>query len=143
MELDAKGDSCNVTIEDLPGHTGVEIDRYLTNREMRDLSQHFEGIEFALRRGVDSAGNPYYLVTSGREGELGQIGVDFVGNQTRRLLSHTHPVGGDLFASPVDMVSLDNAINNVSRIIVLDSGSGQLVTFSPISPRISIRPLGR
>jgi hypothetical protein len=54
-----------------------------------------------------------------------------------------HPMGGDLLASPLDMVTLDNAINNVSKIIVLDGGTGKLITFSPINPRISIRPLGR
>ena len=109
---------------------------------MNALSEHFEGVEFALVRGKDNTGQAYYHLVLGRPGEVGRVSFD-IGNQTRNLVSHTHPPGGDTFASGLDRLTLDNATNGVSRIILLDGNGGKLITFSPLNPQISIRPLAK
>jgi hypothetical protein len=108
---------------------------------MRELSETFEGVEFSLVRGIDSAGKPSYILRSGRVGEPGQVMFDV--KPTDKILSHTHPVGGDNFASFDDMAILDRASNKVSRIILLDGEGGKLITFTAINEQRSIRSLIR
>ncbi|XXX53456.1 RHS repeat-associated core domain-containing protein [Sorangium sp. So ce124] len=126
--------SPSILVSERPGEVGVMISRRLTPTEMWSLQKEF-GVEFALvyRTGMGrgGGGGTYWLYSGSVAGVKPPIGPNI------RLISHTHPEGGDYGPSEQDLGFLKDlrkagSPQNVSKVIEHDMN---VITFGQPRPK--------